>query len=77
MRFGNGKLVQQLFAGKDVIHRLAAHTMQRGRGVFDVIFNLIKRERIDRGFVPIGFAVHVREGKTDLFGVVAPMGPFG
>ena len=58
-----------------MIHRLAAHAVQRGCGVFDVILDLVERKRIGGCFIPIGFAVHIRKAKADLFRMVAPMRP--
>ncbi len=77
MRFWNGKLRHQFFAGNDLCHGLAAHGVQLGRGVFDVVLDLLKRQRIGRGFVPIGLTMHIGEGKADLFGMGAPIGSFG
>ncbi len=58
-------------------HRLAAHAVQLGRGVFDVVLDLAQREPIGRGFVPIRRSAHVGEGESQPFGFVAPAGAFG
>ena len=77
VRLRNGQPRHQFLAGNDLGHGLTAHAMQLGRGVFDVVFNLLKRQRIGRGFVPIGLAVHIGEGKADLLSMSAPVWPLG
>ena len=73
----NPHLFHQGFVRQDDRNRFAAHGVQRGRGVFDIILDLGQAELVHRPFIPIGLAVHVGEGEPQLFGLGAPVGPLG
>ena len=67
--------IHQRLALQNMRHRLAAHCVQLGRRILDPVLDLLKREFIGRGLIPIGLTMHIREGKADLLRVVAPVWP--
>ena len=77
MFLGDAQPVHQRLAGHDPGHGLAAHGVQFGRGVLDILLDLPQRKAIGRAFVPIGFAVHVGKGEADFLRSIAPVGAFG